>query len=147
MRATLVEVEGEQAGTAMYTLDWLRDRVCWHLDPGASTAQVMVAEDVHGDVLGHTIYRLEKPADGAAFGLVSTTYVMPHARRHGVAALLLSCAEAWFQEKGLSRAATWTSATNTPLLQLYERHGYVVVERAPNELTGTAMVRLERRFS
>jgi hypothetical protein len=83
MRATLVEVEGEEAGGGMYSMDWLRDRVRWHLDGRA--AEVVVAEDPAGAIVGHTIYRIEADADDAPFGLVSTTYVVPQARRRRVA--------------------------------------------------------------
>ncbi|WP_423596515.1 GNAT family N-acetyltransferase [Roseateles sp. MS654] len=147
MRATLVEVEGEREGTAMYSMDWLRDRVRWHLDPAAARARVVVAENNRGEVVGHTIFRVEADPADAELGLISTTYVAPEVRRHGVAGLLLSCAEAWFRDLGLGRSATWTSATNAPLIGLYERYGYAVAERAPNELTGTAMIRLERQLA
>ena len=35
MRASLVEVEGERTGTALYTLDWLRERVRLHFEQSA----------------------------------------------------------------------------------------------------------------
>lgn len=50
MRATLVEVLGEARGQAMYTMEWLRDRVCFHLDPARSTGAVLVAEEAGGVV-------------------------------------------------------------------------------------------------
>lgn len=156
MRATLVEVEGEDAGGAMYSMDWLRERVRWHLDGRA--AEVVVAQDISGNIVGHTIYRVESeaatdpgPADtigetprAARFGLISTTYVLPEARRLGVAQRLLHRAEAWFVEQHALTSCTWTSATNTPLIALYAGNGYVEVERAPNQLTRTPMVRLAK---
>lgn len=152
MRATLIEVEGEAAGGAMYSMDWLRDRVRWHLDGRA--AEVVVAEDANGDIVGHTIYRIEptpdaspaKPAD-VPFGLISTTYVVPEARRLGVAQRLLAHAEAWFRERRVPLACTWTSETNSPLIRLYARNGYVEAERGPNQLTQTMMVRLAKPLS
>lgn len=145
MRATLIEVEGEDAGGAMYSMDWLRDRVRWHLDGRA--AEVVVAEDTTGRILGHTIYRIESDAgslSAAPFGLISTTYVVPEARRLGVAQRLLTHAEAWFRERHVPLVCTWTSATNTPLIGLYARNGYVEAERGPNQLTQTMMVRLAK---
>lgn len=32
MRQTLVEVLGPEKGTALYTMEWLLERVRWHLD-------------------------------------------------------------------------------------------------------------------
>ena len=142
MRATLVEVEGEQAGGGMYSMDWLRDRVRWHLDGRA--AEVVVAEDLTGAIVGHTIYRIEAGPDDTPFGLVSTTYVVPQARRLGVAQQLLARAESWFRGHGLPQCCTWTSSTNAPLIALYARNGFTQVERAPNELTQTLMVRLAK---
>ncbi len=142
MRATLVEVEGEQAGGSMYSMDWLRDRVRWHLDGRA--AEVVVAEDPAGAISGHTIYRIETGAGDTPFGLVSTTYVVPEARRLGVAQQLLERAESWFRARGLPQCCTWTSSTNTPLIALYKRNGFAEAERAPNELTQTLMVRLAK---
>lgn len=145
MRATLVEVEGEDAGGGMYSMDWLRERVRWHLDGRA--AEVVIAVDAAGEILGHTIYRVESDAAGRPLGLISTTYVVPEARRLGVAQQLLSRAEAWFRERGLPASCTWTSATNIPLIALYARNGYTEAERGPNEQSGTLMVRLSKAFA
>ena len=38
MRETLIEVLGEERGTALYSMDWLRNRVLWHLDPTQTSA-------------------------------------------------------------------------------------------------------------
>ena len=46
MRATLVEVVDPVEGHTLYTMDWLRQRVRWHLDPGACDGQVFVAEGI-----------------------------------------------------------------------------------------------------
>lgn len=129
----------------MYSMDWLRDRVRWHLDGRA--AEVVVAEDPAGAIVGHTIYRIEADADDAPFGLVSTTYVVPQARRLGVAQQLLARAESWFRGHGLPQCCTWTSSTNAPLIALYARNGFMQVERALNELTHTPMVRLAKQLA
>ncbi|HEY1398509.1 GNAT family N-acetyltransferase [Roseateles sp.] len=144
-RATLIEVEGEDAGGTMYSMDWLRDRVRWHLDGRA--AEVVVAEDANGDIVGQTIYRIESDAgahSAAPFGLISTTYVAPKARRLGVAQHLLARAEFWFRERHVLLSSTWTSETNRPLIALYDRNGYAESERGPNQLTQTMMVRLTK---
>jgi GNAT superfamily N-acetyltransferase len=144
MRQTLVEVEGEAVGTALYTLEWLTDRVRWHLDSSQCTGAVFVAVANGGRVLGHTIVRAESQRPGGRFGLFSTTYVEPAARGQGVASNLLIHGERWMVELGLCEAATWTSATNAKLIKLYGKHGYGVTDEHVHDVTGTRMVRLTR---
>lgn len=119
MRATLVEVLGEARGQAMYTMEWLRDRVRFHLDPSRSTGAVLVAEEARF-VVGHTIVRVE--ADGT--GLFSTTYVEPTARRRGVARHLLLAGEAWLSAHPIRELATCTARDNGRLIGLFRAHGY-----------------------
>ncbi len=134
MRQTLIEVLGEQRGAAMYTLAWLEARVGEHL--GRDDAAVLLAEH-SGDILGHTIVRVEED-DRGRFGLFSTTFVVPKARRQGVAGALLAAGEGWMTDRALLRAVTWTAADNGRLIGLYEGRSYQIVER-PGE-----MVRLEK---
>ena len=147
MRLTLIEVEGEAVGGSMYSMDWLRERVRWHLDPACCTGQVFLAEVAGGVIAGHTIVRVEHTEPGQRFGLFSTTYVDPVERRRGVADALLQRGEQWFIEQGLREACTWTSVTNTPLIELYARHGYREAERGAHPGTGTMMVRLARAWA
>ena len=142
MGATLIEVEGQ----VLYDLDWRIQRVRWHLDPANTEARVVLGIDEDGTIIGHTIFRVERDEEGRRFGLISTSYVVPEARRRGFADAFLSEAEAWFRSCGLPLAATWTSSTNTPLIGLYERHGFAEDQRGPHDLTGTAMVRLAKRL-
>ena len=151
MRLTLIEVEGPEVGGSMYTLDWLVDRVRFHLDPARSEGAVFVAvsptadlTNIESAVLGHTIVRVESWPENPRFGLFSTTYVAPPHRRSGVASLLLSRGEAWMIARALPSSSTWTSATNHGLIRLYESHGYSIVQTELHEGTGTPMVRLER---
>jgi GNAT superfamily N-acetyltransferase len=148
MRATLIEVEGEAAGTALYDMDWLQARVRWHLNPVncKGAAYLAVGEGEEEEIVGHTIVRAEVDAAGQPFGLVSTTYVLPAHRRHGVADLLLAQGEQWMQAQGLPSSATWTSSTNMKLIRLYEKHGYAGVESGDHATTGTRMVKLARQF-
>lgn len=147
MRATLIEVEGEANAKSLHSMDWLRERVRWHLDCRLSTAVILLAEDASGRVLGHSIVRRETTETGAFFGLVSTTYVDPDARRQGTGAMLLKAGEQWFREQSLPSSATWTSATNAKLIQLYQQNGYTIAETQTHDITGTRMVRLEKRLS
>jgi GNAT superfamily N-acetyltransferase len=142
MRATLIEVEGEAKGTALYTMDWLRERVHWHLThPCASVLLLRSLADER--LAGYSIVRRE--VEGSeAFGLVSTTYVWPTWRRQGLAQRLLEAGEAWMREQALQVACTWTSESNLPLISLYSRRGYVVQQWHRHETTGTPMICLRR---
>ena len=142
MGATLIEVEGQE----LYDLDWRIRRVRWHLDPANTEARVVLGIADDGEIVGHTIFRIEHDDEGSRFGLVSTSYVIPAARRQGFANAFVSEAEAWFRARSLPLAATWTSSTNEPLIALYARHGFSEDQRGPNDLTGTAMVRLAKRL-
>lgn len=81
MRETLIEVLGDRRGEAMYSIEWLKDRVMFHLDPARSTGQVFVAENETGEITGHFIVRIEQTESGESFGLGSTIYVVPVFRR------------------------------------------------------------------
>jgi GNAT superfamily N-acetyltransferase len=117
MRETLVEVLGEERGGGMYTMDWLVQRVEFHLNPESCTDQVFLAQSVSGETLGHTIVRLDKDFEDQQIGLFSTTYVAPMYRGQGVAQALVDRGEEWIKGLGMSRAVTYTDPGNTPLLQ------------------------------
>lgn len=141
MRETLVDVLGEQRGTALYTMEWLRDRLLWHMDPAKSTAQVFVAELGGGHVAGHTIVRVELDPVGHEIGLFSTTFVEPESRQLGIATSLLLHGEAWMVQHGMTVACTDTAQGNTKLIHLFEKHQYRIVEAADE------MVRLSRTLA
>lgn len=148
MHLTLVEVEGEK-GHQAYPLTWARARLGELLDPARRhTAHVYlaVAQDDPGRIAGHTILRINEMPDGRPYGLVSTTYVDPVHRKAGIADRLLDRGEAWIRAQGMVEAATWTSATNIPLIRLYKKHGYAVTEQARHN-NGTMMVRLTKAVS
>jgi GNAT superfamily N-acetyltransferase len=150
MRETLVEVLGAARGGSMYSMEWLRDRVRFHLDPTRSTGEVFVAVDqratdprsrsVDDAIVGHTIVRVELEESGASIGLFSTTYVVPARRRSGVASALLERGETWMRERGQTRAATYTDSANGRLVDLYRKHGYRVGDEQEQ------MVKLEKRL-
>jgi GNAT superfamily N-acetyltransferase len=128
MRQTLAEVLGEERGTGLYSLDWLRNRVLFHLDTG----QVLLAESA-GQVLGHCMLRVE-----GDIGLYATTFVRPESRRAGVAQALLSAGEVWLVAQGVQALATDTALENTKLIRLFESRGFKVVH------TTQEMLRLSR---
>lgn len=115
MRLTLLEVVGSE----LYSMDWLRQRVDFHLREGA----VFVAA-LGDEVVGHTIVRVEEGA-----GLFSTTYVDPPHRRRQVALALVRRGEEWLRGRGMGEAATYTAETNLPLQRLFKRLGYAEGER------------------
>lgn len=124
MRQTLCEVLGVARGESMYSMAWLIGRMRWHLDPDSVIGQVFLAENAAGDIVGHTIVRLEPVESDGTIGLFSTTYVAPDARRQGVAARLLRQGEQWMRDHGMAQAVTYTDQDNVKLQTLYRRHGY-----------------------
>ncbi|MBH9576626.1 GNAT family N-acetyltransferase [Inhella proteolytica] len=148
MQATLIEVEGEVRGRALHSLEWLRERVLWHLDHPCAAVWLAVQGT---EVLGHSLVRAEPPGPEetlpvGAWGLVTTSYVWPPARRRGIARQLLLHDEAWMRARGLSHARTWTGANNHPLIALYERHGYAITQRAAHA-SGSPMLCLSRSLA
>jgi GNAT superfamily N-acetyltransferase len=123
MRETLVEVLGATRGEAMYDLAWLEQRVRWHLDPTEVAGAVFVADDASGQLLGHTIVRVEAEDDGDV-GLFSTTYVDPGHRNRAVAERLLDVGESWMRTYGMTVASTYTDPHNTKLITLFRKRGY-----------------------
>src|SRR5437016_7386327 len=90
MRDTLVEVLGEERGGSMYSMEWLEQRVRFHLDPRGCTGEVFVAEIDSGHIAGHAIVRKKSNEAGEAHGLFSTIYVEPPARGKGIASALVA---------------------------------------------------------
>lgn len=125
MRETLVEVLGEERGRDYYSMDWLINRVLFHLDAKQCMARVLVAE-CDGSMTGHCIVRVEQDEAKRPYGLFSTTYVLPEHRKQGLAAKFLNIGEEWFRSLGLPRVATNTGIHNIKLINLYKKHGYSI---------------------
>ena len=119
MRRTLLEVVGDDQG---YSLEWLVDRVRWHLDATRCRGQVLLATDALGRICGHTMVRVEEER----VGLFSTTYLEPAARRRGLAMRLLQVGEEWMRSQGMQEARTYTHPDNHKLIQLYTGRGYAL---------------------
>lgn len=124
MRQTLVEVLGEDEGESLYSMEWLLQRVQWHLDPNQAVAEVFLAEDPQGTIVGHTIVRKEVNDCQREIGLFSTTYVEPDFRKTGVATELLEEGEKWILQQGLPSSETHTAQDNRKLINLFQRRGY-----------------------
>lgn len=140
MRATLVEVLGAERGAAMYTAEWLRDRVRAHLDPRQlDGAGFVAAADDGGDIVGHLLARPELD-DGRPIGLIATVWVEPAWRGRGIATALFDAGEAWLRGRGLAVHAYDTAGDHAAMQALLERRGYRVSFRDP----GLGMVRFAR---
>jgi ribosomal protein S18 acetylase RimI-like enzyme len=129
MRQTLVEVLGEERGGAMYTTDWLRARVLWHVDPAECTGAVFLSESPHGQIAGHSIVRVERDEAGVETGLFATLFVEPESRRQGIASSLIVHGEEWMRGQRLDTASTYTSESNDKLIALFLSHGYEIMGR------------------
>ncbi len=127
MRQTLVEVLGEEVGTNMYTMEWLIQRVLWHLDPNQCVGQVLLSEDGEGRVTGHTIVRIERDQDGKLIGLFSTFFVEPGSRNRAIATSFVAHGERWMVDHGMHTARTYTADSNDRLKNLLIRLGYQAV--------------------
>jgi len=125
MRQTLVEVLGEEKGGSMYTMDWLIARAAYHVHNDDCASQIFLAESESRQITGHTIVRIDRDENQQPIGLFSTTYVIPEARRDGVAKLLISRGEDWMREQGMTKAATYTDEENTGLQNLFLSLGYI----------------------
>jgi GNAT superfamily N-acetyltransferase len=115
MRQTLLEVLGEEVGGGMYTMDWLIQRVFWHLDKGQCVGRVFLSEDCEGRITGHTIVRIERDDAGNEVGLFSTFLVEPGSRNRGVGTSLVTHGERWMMDHGMLTAMTQAGGSCAPL--------------------------------
>lgn len=120
MRDTLIEVLGEERGADMFSIDWLQDRVRFHLDATRSTGAVFLAFGDGQECIGHIIVRVEPPSEG----LVSTVYVAPSDRKSGAGSALLTAGESWLLEREVALLRTNTHPGNLPLIRMFEKRGY-----------------------
>jgi len=142
MRETLIEVLGEEAGGAMYSLDWLRARVHAHLDPAQLNGAGFVAEDTDGARLGHLLARPDRDGE-RAIGLIATVYVDPLRRGAGIASRLFESGEAWLRARGFDELAYDTADHHAGMTRLLDSRGYAITHRAPEQ----DMVRWTRNCS
>ena len=129
MRQTLVEVLGEEEGTALYSMEWLLQRVRWHLDPTQTTAKIHVIEEMPGQIIGHAISRIEYDDDGHPYGYFSTIFVDRGSRKKGVASLLIRHVESWLKSMRMPKIVYNTAASHWTVIRLFERHGYRITNR------------------
>ena len=123
MRQTLVEVLGEEKGGEMYTMDWLIERVRWHLNFKNTDGRVFLSESQGGEIIGHAIARIDH---GSLFGYFSTVFVEPSSRRHGVANSLVKHVESWFSERKMPKVVYNTANNHVALIGLFTAHAYEI---------------------
>ncbi len=121
MRQTLVEVLGEQKGGSMYSMDWLIERVRWHLNPANTNGRVFLNETQDRRIIGHAIARIDHDSP---FGYFSTIFVEPSSRRNGNASRMISHVESWLSENGMPKVIYNTAENHTALIDLFKSHGY-----------------------
>ena len=126
MRETLITVLGPERGAAIHDLEWLRQRLYWHLDSTKTRAKVFLSENAVGKITGHAIARLERSEDGQEFGFFSTIFVAPEHRKQGIALALMHQVESWFRENNLYKIIYFTAKTNQRLITLFTQNGYQV---------------------
>lgn len=135
MRQTLIEVLGEEKGTKLYSMDWLTERVLWHLDPKLTTAKIFLTEDIHGKILGHAISRIETDNSGNHFGYFSTIFVEQNSRGKGIADSLVLHVESWFKQMNMAKIIYNTAENHSKIIRLFGRHGFNITYRNPeNEM-------------
>lgn len=125
MRQTLVEVLGEERGTALYSIDWLLERVRWHLDPSKTTAKVFLPENAN-IITGHAIARIEYGDDKLPYGYFSTIFVEPSSRNRGVANALVGHVESWLRQMKMPKIVYNTAKGHAKLIRLFERNGFQI---------------------
>jgi ribosomal protein S18 acetylase RimI-like enzyme len=88
---------------------------------------VLVAVDEQGHGLGFTqLYPLFSSVRATRKYLLNDLYVVPEARRHGVAAALLTAAADHGRAMGVSGLSLSTAHDNLPAQRLYESMGWVL---------------------
>ncbi len=128
MRQTLIEVMGEERGSNFYSMEWLIDRVRWHLSP-ERVAQVFLVVSGKNEILGHAIARIDHEDDKTAFGFFSTIYIHPELRGVGVASQLVRHVNDWVKSLNVSKIVYNTAKDHSKLIYLFEKHGYQITER------------------
>ncbi|MBY0413048.1 MAG: GNAT family N-acetyltransferase [Bdellovibrionales bacterium] len=123
MQQTLIEVLGYEKGEAMYSIDWLRDRVKWHLDQSTNDGQVFLIENQDQEIVGHAIVRVDF---GSSFGYFSTIFIEPASRKNGLAKKLIKHVETWFKERKTPRIIYNTGTHHIAIIKLFESHGYKI---------------------
>ncbi len=89
----------------------------------------LVAVDGDGYIVGDSIVVIRHDQSGAKFGYFWSRYVLPRARRQGLATKFLADAESWFRSKRAGYAEVHIHTENQALRGVFTQRGYKVAER------------------
>ena len=93
------------------------------------THRFLVAVDLDGQLVGHSMISRKRTPEGEKFGYFFSRYVLPEHRRRGVGAQLMVEATSWFAEYEPAFLLAHTHATNAPLQRLFAAYGFREVQR------------------
>jgi GNAT superfamily N-acetyltransferase len=127
-----------------FTFSAMRDMI--RADFRKPTHRFFVVVDDCGRVVGHSMVSRKVTPQGRRFGHFFSRYVEPEHRRKGLGSRLMDAALAWFDDYDWEYLLAHTHEGNLRLRALFERHGFVVVERQ-NEPWPSVTLRRDRRSS
>lgn len=104
-------------------MEWLRDRVLWHLDSKNTNGKVYVVA-AKGQVIAHAIARVDQTPE--VFGYFSTLFVEPSFRRTGLAKALVDHVERWFRSENMPFILYNTASSHHTLINLFEKKGFSI---------------------
>jgi GNAT superfamily N-acetyltransferase len=129
MRQTLVEVLGEEKGSALYTMDWLVSRVKWHLDSTKTNAKVFLIKNADNEIVGHAIARIEGGEGQENYGYFSTVFIEPNSRDQRMASALIKHVEKWLRAMQMPKVVYNTAENHKKLIRLFDHHGYQITHK------------------
>ncbi|MBX2799748.1 MAG: GNAT family N-acetyltransferase [Myxococcales bacterium] len=95
----------------------------------------LIALDAEANIVGHSVVVIRHDRDETPYGYFWSRYVLPTARRQGLARRFLREAVTWFEEQGATFAEVHIHVENTPLRQLFESEGFTVVDKRTERWT------------
>ena len=96
---------------------------------GNPEKRFVVIEDENGNIVGHSIFKIDSNDTGERFGYLFTRYVLPEHRKKGLGSKLLEEALQWFDKVGMDRVDAATHINNLPLQGLLQKYGFKIVEQ------------------
>jgi ribosomal protein S18 acetylase RimI-like enzyme len=100
----------------------------WFLGTQLREPDVVILVAEQGDELVGYVYAGIEPRSWKELrdvaGFVHDVAVVPAARRHGVAELLVEAAAEWLVGRGVARVMLWTAQANGPAQRLFDKLGF-----------------------